>query len=80
MPTFAVGASAVPVFGLSSIDAAIAIVLVNFVGILPVCFFATLDPKFGLRQMVLSRFYFGYYEAKLGEFHWTREKNMYGDS
>ena len=40
----------------------------TFVGIGPVCIFAALGPKFGLRQIVLSRFYFGYYPVKLGRF------------
>jgi len=65
--TFAVGAVAVPIFGLGFVDAALVIVLATMVGVLPVCFFSTLGMKFGLRQMVLSRFYFGYYGVKLGE-------------
>jgi len=60
--------SAVPIFELGFSDAALAILLINFVGIGPVCIFAALGPKFGLRQIVLSRFYFGYYLVKLGRF------------
>ncbi|KAK1754998.1 purine-cytosine permease [Echria macrotheca] len=63
--TFAVGAIAVPVFGLGFVDAALVIILVTLLGVMPVCFFSTLGPVFGLRQMVLSRFYFGYYGVKL---------------
>ncbi|KAK1830004.1 permease for cytosine/purines, uracil, thiamine, allantoin-domain-containing protein [Podospora conica] len=64
VPTFALGVIAVPVYGLRFADAALVIVLVNLVSVLPVCFFSTLGPKFGLRQLVLSRFYFGWYGAK----------------
>ncbi|KJX94031.1 hypothetical protein TI39_contig4224g00003 [Zymoseptoria brevis] len=37
----------------------------NLIGITPVCFFSTFGPKFGLRQMVLSRFWFGWWGVKL---------------
>lgn len=65
--TFALGALAQPVFGLGFVDSALTIVFVNTLGILPVCFFSSFGPRFGLRQMVLSRFYFGYYGVKLSE-------------
>lgn len=65
MPTFALGAVAVPIFGLGFVDAALIIVLVNILGVLPVCFFALFGPKFGLRQIILSRFWFGHYAVKL---------------
>ncbi|KAI0007782.1 purine-cytosine permease [Xylariaceae sp. FL0662B] len=63
--SFAIGALARPVFELGFVDSALTIIFVNFLGIMPVCFFSTFGPKFGLRQMVLSRFYFGYYGVKL---------------
>ncbi|KAK0618020.1 purine-cytosine permease [Bombardia bombarda] len=66
--TFAIGAISVPIFGLGFVDSALTILFINILGILPVCFFSTLGPKFGLRQMVLSRFYFGYYGVKLVAF------------
>lgn len=65
--TFAIGALAQPVFNLGFVDTALTIISVNILGILPVCFFSTFGPRFGLRQMVLSRFYFGYYGVKLSE-------------
>ncbi|KAI1333547.1 purine-cytosine permease [Xylariaceae sp. FL0016] len=63
--SFAIGALAIPIFGLGYLDSALTIVFVNLLGILPVCFFSTFGPIFGLRQMVLSRFWFGYYGVKL---------------
>ncbi|KAF3764526.1 cytosine-purine permease [Cryphonectria parasitica EP155] len=63
--SFAIGALAQPVFKLGFVDTALTVVFFNFLGILPVCFFSTFGPKFGLRQMVLSRFFFGYYGVKL---------------
>lgn len=64
---FAIGALAKPAFSLGFVDAALTIVFFNLLGILPICFFSTLGPRFGLRQMVLSKYYFGYYGAKLSE-------------
>jgi NCS1 nucleoside transporter family len=65
--SFAIGALSVPVFGLGYVDSALTIVFVNLLGIMPVCFFSTFGPRFGLRQMVLSRFWFGYYGVKISE-------------
>lgn len=64
MATFAMGAVAVPVFGLGFVDSVLVILLLNIVGALPVALFSAFGAKFGLRQMVLSRFFFGYYMAK----------------
>ncbi|KAI0400178.1 purine-cytosine permease [Xylaria palmicola] len=63
--SFAIGALAIPIFNLSYVDSALTIIFVNILGILPVCIFSTFGPRFGLRQMVLSRFFFGYYGVKL---------------
>ncbi|KAI8626637.1 purine-cytosine permease [Xylariaceae sp. FL1651] len=63
--SFAIGALAIPIFNLGYVDSALTIIFVNLLGIMPVCFFSTFGPRFGLRQMVLSRFYFGYYGVKL---------------
>ncbi len=65
--SFAIGVLAIPVFNLGFVDSALTIIFVNILGVVPVCFFSTFGAKFGLRQMVLSRFYFGYYGVKLGE-------------
>lgn len=66
--SFAIGALANPVFGLGYVDTALTIIFFTILGILPVCFFSTFGPRFGLRQMVLSRFYYGYYGVKLSKF------------
>jgi NCS1 nucleoside transporter family len=63
--SFAIGALAIPIFYLSFVDTALTIILVNVLGILPVCYFSTFGPRFGLRQMVLSRFWFGWYGVKV---------------
>ncbi|KAI4249680.1 MAG: hypothetical protein L6R40_000469 [Gallowayella cf. fulva] len=63
--SFAIGALAVPVFHLGFVDALLTILFINLLGITPVCFFSTFGPVFGLRQMVLSRFYFGWYGVKV---------------
>ncbi|KAI0126515.1 purine-cytosine permease [Xylariales sp. AK1849] len=62
---FAIGALALPIFDLGYVDTALTIVFFNLLGILPVCFFSTFGPRFGLRQMVVSRFYFGWYGVKM---------------
>ncbi|MDQ6659599.1 MAG: cytosine permease, partial [Chloroflexota bacterium] len=61
--TVALGALAVPVFGLGFWDSVGAIILFNVLGALPVAFFSTLGPRLGLRQMVISRFSFGWVGA-----------------
>lgn len=63
--SFAIGALAVPVFQLGFVDALLTIFFINMLGVIPVCFFSTFGPKFGMRQMILSRFFFGYYGVKL---------------
>ncbi len=66
--SFAIGALAIPVFHLGFVDSILTILFINLLGIQPVCFFSTFGPRFGLRQMVLSRFYFGFYGVKLSKF------------
>jgi cytosine/uracil/thiamine/allantoin permease len=66
--SFAIGALATPVFGLGFVDTILTIFFVNLLGILPVCFFSTFGPVFGFRQMVLSRYFFGFYGVKLSTF------------
>ncbi len=61
--TVALGALAIPVFGLGFWQSIAVIIIFNILGILPVAFFSTLGPKLGLRQMTISRFSFGWYGA-----------------
>jgi purine-cytosine permease-like protein len=63
--SFAIGALAVPVFGLGFVDSLLTIFFINLLGTTPVAFFSTFGPKFGMRQMILSRFFFGYYGVKV---------------
>lgn len=60
------GVLPVAAYGLGFVEAAILIIAFNFLGSLPVGLFSSLGPVFGLRQIPLSRFYFGYQGAKLG--------------
>ena len=66
--SFAIGVLAIPVFELGFVDSLLTILFVNILGILPVAFFSTFGPRFGMRQMILSRFFFGYYPVKLSMF------------
>jgi NCS1 nucleoside transporter family len=61
--TVVLGAIAIPVFQLGFWDSVAAIVLFNFLGVLPVAFFSTLGPRLGLRQMTITRFSFGWVGA-----------------
>ncbi|MCJ1258391.1 purine-cytosine permease [Lignoscripta atroalba] len=63
--SFAIGALAISVFALGFVDSLLTILFINLLAITPVCFFSTFGPRFGLRQMVLSRFYFGFYAVKI---------------
>lgn len=65
--SFAIGALAIPVFDLGFVDSLLTIFFINCLAITPVAFFSTFGPRFGLRQMVLSRFYFGFYGVKLSK-------------
>jgi NCS1 nucleoside transporter family len=58
--TVALGALAIPIFGLGFWDSVAIIIIFNALGVLPVAFFSTLGPKLGLRQMTISRFSFGW--------------------
>jgi NCS1 nucleoside transporter family len=61
--TVALGALAIPTFGLGFWDSVVIILIFNALGTLPVAFFSTLGPKLGLRQMTISRFSFGWIGA-----------------
>jgi len=63
--SFAIGALAVTVFNLGFVDSLLTILFINMLAITPVAFFSTFGPVYGLRQMVLSRFFFGFYGVKV---------------
>lgn len=65
--SFAIGLLGKSLFYLGFVDAVLVILFFNLLGILPVCFFSTFGPAFGLRQMVLSRFWFGWWGVKLSK-------------
>jgi NCS1 nucleoside transporter family len=60
VPTFALGTLGITLFFLSFWDAVLCIIFFNLLGALAVAYYSTFGPIFGLRQMVLSRFWFGY--------------------
>lgn len=63
--SFAIGALAVTIFQLGFVDSFLTILFINLLGITPVAFFSTFGPRYGLRQMVFSRFFFGFYGVKV---------------
>ena len=73
--SFAIGVLAIPLFQLGFADSILTVLFINLLGVLPVCFFSTFGPKFGMRQMILSRFYFGYYGVKLSEYPQPHSKH-----
>lgn len=69
VPSFTIGVLGKPLFGLGFVDSALVIIFFNFIGVLTVCFFSVFGAAFGLRQMVLSRFWFGWWGVKLSMNH-----------
>lgn len=63
--SFAIGVLGQGIFFMGMKDSALTILFFNLIGIIPVCYFSSFGPIFGLRQMVLSRFWFGWYGVKL---------------
>jgi NCS1 nucleoside transporter family len=63
--SFAIGVLAQSLFYLGFVDAILTCLFFNLIGVIPVCYFSTFGPRFGLRQMVLSRFWFGWYGVKI---------------
>lgn len=58
--TFSIGTLGSQVFGLEFWDSVLVIIFFNILGSMTVAYYSTFGPKLGLRQMVLSRFWFGY--------------------
>lgn len=75
--SFAIGALAIPVFHLGFVDSLLTIFFINCLAITPVAFFSTFGPRFGLRQMVLSRYFFGFYGVKVSKYlHPPAQSNL----
>ncbi len=68
VPSFTIGVLGQAVFDLGFVDATLVIIFFNLLSVLTVCFFSTFGAAFGLRQMVHSRFYFGWWGVKLSKF------------
>lgn len=66
--SFAIGVLGYSTFALGFVDAILVCFFFNLLGVLTVCWFSCFGPAFGLRQMVLSRFWFGYWPTKISKF------------
>ncbi|ODV94025.1 hypothetical protein PACTADRAFT_17767 [Pachysolen tannophilus NRRL Y-2460] len=62
---FSIGMSGPATFGLAFWDSVLVIIFFNAIGVLPVGLMSTFGPEFGLRQMVLSRYWVGYQGVKI---------------
>lgn len=63
--SFALGLLANGVFFLGFVDAILTCLFFNLLGVMTVCYFSAFGPRFGLRQMVLSRYWFGWWGVKI---------------
>ncbi|KAI8584592.1 hypothetical protein K450DRAFT_296090 [Umbelopsis ramanniana AG] len=61
LANLAIGALAIPVFGLGFWDSFSVILVCNIIAVAPGAFFVTFGPRYGMRQMIISRFSFGIY-------------------
>ena len=65
--SFAIGVLGKSTFDLGFLDAILVCLFFNLLGVMTVCFFSCFGPAFGLRQMVLSRFWFGWWAVRASE-------------
>jgi purine-cytosine permease-like protein len=63
--SFAIGVLGQSVFYCGFVDGILTVLFFNLLGVLTVCFFSIFGAEFGLRQMVVSRFWFGWWGVKL---------------
>lgn len=63
--TFSLGVLGPAVFGLTFYQSVVTTIFFSLLGALPVAFFSVFGAKFGLRQMVLSRFLIGNYATRI---------------
>ncbi|KAH9824735.1 permease for cytosine/purines, uracil, thiamine, allantoin-domain-containing protein [Melampsora americana] len=66
--TFSLGTLGSSVYNLAFRDCVIAIVVFNTLAIMPVAYFSTFGARSGLRQLVFSRFAFGYWTCMIPGF------------
>lgn len=64
--SFAIGALGITVFQLGLVDGVLTTIFINLLAITPVAFFSGFGARTGLRQMILSRYYFGFNGVKIG--------------
>lgn len=67
VPSFTIGVLGRPLFGVGFVDSVLVIIFFNLIGSATVCFFSVFGAAFGLRQMTLSRFWFGWWGVKIGQ-------------
>lgn len=67
VPSFTIGVLGKALFDIGFGDGILVIIFFNLLGTFSVCLFSTFGPAFGLRQMVLSRFWFGWWGVKLSK-------------
>ncbi|KAG7193433.1 purine-cytosine permease [Scheffersomyces spartinae] len=63
--TFSLGTLGITVFGLSFWQCVLVILSFSFMGAFSVAFFSCFGPKFGLRQMLLSRYFVGNFTCRI---------------
>ncbi|KAJ9192177.1 hypothetical protein DTO164E3_8513 [Paecilomyces variotii] len=60
-----IGVNGITAYGLTFWDSVLCIIFFNIIGFLPVAYMCTFGPTFGMRQMVVSRFWVGYQTMRL---------------
>lgn len=65
VPTFSIGVLGVTLFGLTFWPAFLVIIFFNILGSLAPAYFSTFGPHFGLRQIIMSRHWFGFFGVRV---------------
>ncbi|KAK9360077.1 hypothetical protein V1504DRAFT_434115 [Lipomyces starkeyi] len=61
----AIGALGISIFRMTFWDSTLMIIFFTIFGTIPVAFYSLFGPEFGLRKMIISRFWFGYHGVKI---------------
>ncbi|KAK9457867.1 permease for cytosine/purines, uracil, thiamine, allantoin-domain-containing protein [Dipodascopsis uninucleata] len=64
-PPVTIGALGVSVYGLTFWDSVLVQIFFNTLGCIPCAFLAMFAPDYGFRQMIMSRYWFGYHGVKI---------------